>query len=554
MFNFNDMINDPQFQSGLGILGASRKPNGLMQAYQILNQQRMQQADLEAQKSQRALEQERMGLYRQQVEQSQANTALQQQKLELQQRKMDALGKLAPLFSQMAQGAGMQLQPTNDPVNLVQQIQSAPDVPPDLFESKLLPLENKRNPDGTWPVSPKGAVGPAQVMPDTGPEAAALAGLPWEPERLGSDEQYNLALGKAYFKEQLRVFGNAPMAFAAYNAGPGAVRNAIKRSKQNFGNDSAWYAFLPKETKPYVTKGTGYSGGMIPQGLSNQGVETQYAAQMQRYKQVKGAVASALLEMGDESGLTMGMEAMKPDLEVPKLQDQQRRTAAQERNAATNAEAERRHAREFAAGPRQKQMEELNKGIAKDYLTYQAEAVKASSRQQRMELLVSQLEKVGDTGKLTPIITEARMWLKSAGIEVDPKATDAQVARIMGNQLAMELRDPSQGAGLPGQMTEWETQQLRTLVPNTDKDPRANRMLAEAYIKQQQRTQAIAKIYRDYRKANGGLDEAVYDKVAEYMEKNPIFDKQKMEAFSAPAPAPDKPMSLQEYYKSRGNK
>jgi soluble lytic murein transglycosylase len=31
-------------------------------------------------------------------------------------------------------------------------------------------------------VSPKGAVGIMQVMPATGPEAARLAGVPWDPE------------------------------------------------------------------------------------------------------------------------------------------------------------------------------------------------------------------------------------------------------------------------------------------------------------------------------------------------------------------------------------
>ncbi len=38
------------------------------------------------------------------------------------------------------------------------------------------------NADGSDITSPKGALGIAQVMPYTGPEAAGYAGLPWDAE------------------------------------------------------------------------------------------------------------------------------------------------------------------------------------------------------------------------------------------------------------------------------------------------------------------------------------------------------------------------------------
>ncbi|OUI52057.1 transglycosylase SLT domain-containing protein, partial [Klebsiella pneumoniae] len=46
--------------------------------------------------------------------------------------------------------------------------------------------------------SKKGAVGIAQIMKDTGPEAAEAAGLPWDEVRWKNDPAYNFALGKAY--------------------------------------------------------------------------------------------------------------------------------------------------------------------------------------------------------------------------------------------------------------------------------------------------------------------------------------------------------------------
>jgi hypothetical protein len=119
---------------------------------------------------------------------------------------------------------------------------------------KLLQVESgKRQFDrqGNVVTSPVGAIGIAQIMPGTAPEAAKLAGLPYDPQRLKNDPAYNEALGRAYFEEQLRTFGNPVLAAAAYNAGPGAVRralNATKESGEHFAN------FLPEETQNYIRK------------------------------------------------------------------------------------------------------------------------------------------------------------------------------------------------------------------------------------------------------------------------------------------------------------
>lgn len=79
--------------------------------------------------------------------------------------------------------------------------------------------------------SPKGAVGVAQVMPETAPEAARLAGIQWSQWRYRNDEEYNKALGRAYLNSQLEKYsGNHVLALAAYNAGPGSVDKWIKRN------------------------------------------------------------------------------------------------------------------------------------------------------------------------------------------------------------------------------------------------------------------------------------------------------------------------------------
>jgi hypothetical protein len=104
--------------------------------------------------------------------------------------------------------------------------------------------------------SPKGAIGIAQVMPGTAPEAARLANLPFDPEKYRNDETYNKALGRAYYNEQLRKFGTPELALAAYNAGPGRVAQAVKRA----GPSGDVMSLLPKETQAYVPRAMGLAG------------------------------------------------------------------------------------------------------------------------------------------------------------------------------------------------------------------------------------------------------------------------------------------------------
>nr|DAF10806.1 MAG TPA: putative lysin [Caudoviricetes sp.] len=127
---------------------------------------------------------------------------------------------------------------------------------------------NQYGKDGTPLVSPKGAVGVAQVMEDTGPEAARLAGVPWDRDKWLNDPRYNAKLGQAYFSAQMKKYDNNPvLAVAAYNAGPGAVDGWIKQlgdPRTGAVSNEQFAAAIPyDETRNYVAKVTG-SAPAIP--------------------------------------------------------------------------------------------------------------------------------------------------------------------------------------------------------------------------------------------------------------------------------------------------
>lgn len=82
-------------------------------------------------------------------------------------------------------------------------------VPEDLF-LRLVQQESGWNPQA---VSHKGAIGLAQLMPET---ARDLGVDPRDPAA-------NLDGGARYLRMQHQAFGSWPLALAAYNAGPGAV-------------------------------------------------------------------------------------------------------------------------------------------------------------------------------------------------------------------------------------------------------------------------------------------------------------------------------------------
>ncbi|MDR3419611.1 MAG: transglycosylase SLT domain-containing protein, partial [Nevskia sp.] len=111
--------------------------------------------------------------------------------------------------------------------------------------------------DGRPLTSPTGAVGIAQVEPGTAPEAAALAGVPFDENRYHNDPAYNELLGKAYMQAQFEKYGDINKALAAYNAGPGAVDNAIRKG------GGSWLGYLPSETQNYVAS---INGGGAPAG------------------------------------------------------------------------------------------------------------------------------------------------------------------------------------------------------------------------------------------------------------------------------------------------
>ena len=170
---------------------------------------------------------------------------------------------------------------------------------PEVFVRQMV-QESGLNPDA---VSPKGAVGIAQIMPDT----ARDPGYGIEPISDRSDPEEALRFGAQYMRAMLdRYNGDYGLALAAYNAGPGAVDEA--------GGIPAF-----EETQNYVRSILGGSGAPIGAGMSMGGPQ--------------GTLPSEALMMGEpvDDGKMDLMDMIQPMLRAQATPEQLQNLAQTER-------------------------------------------------------------------------------------------------------------------------------------------------------------------------------------------------------------------------------
>lgn len=77
-------------------------------------------------------------------------------------------------------------------------------------------------------VSPVGALGLMQLMPDTGEELARKLDLPWRGPDSLFDPILNVKLGTAYLRQLTNRYDSMPTALAAYNWGPGRIDRRLR--------------------------------------------------------------------------------------------------------------------------------------------------------------------------------------------------------------------------------------------------------------------------------------------------------------------------------------
>jgi len=145
--------------------------------------------------------------------------------------------------------------------NAVREVLPKATAAPGDFEALATAVERVESGGRTEAVSPKGAAGVMQLMPETAREmhGKMYPGEAFDPKRLTADPNYNRTLGRAYLNEMLgRYGGNRTLALAAYNAGPGRVDEWVAQygdPRTGAVSEADWSARVPfQETRDYLVR------------------------------------------------------------------------------------------------------------------------------------------------------------------------------------------------------------------------------------------------------------------------------------------------------------
>jgi hypothetical protein len=173
-------------------------------------------------------------------------------------------------------------------------------------------------------------------------------------------------------------------------------------------------------------------------------------------------------------------------------------------------------------GEEKAEAKKVGEGMGEMYVDLQKAGAAAPTKLGKLDRMEQLLEGV-NTGKLTPAITQVASIAQSLGFEIDSKLGPKQALEALSNEIALGLRNPAGGAGMPGALSDKDREFLVSMTPGLSKTQEGNKLIIQTARNLAKREQEVAKLAREYRKKNGSLDEGFYDDLADFSAANPLF-------------------------------
>jgi len=171
---------------------------------------------------------------------------------------------------------------------------------------------------------------------------------------------------------------------------------------------------------------------------------------------------------------------------------------------------------------------ELGKKMAQRYDEIESGAIQANNMNNRLDRLGALLEQV-NTGRFAGGVLALKQAARGVGIDLESLGvTDdvgpAEAAKALSNELALQLRNPAGGAGMPGAMSDKDREFLVSMVPGLMNTPEGRRTMVETSKKLNQRSVDVAKMARAYVADNGQLDQGFFTALQMWADENPLFE------------------------------
>ena len=128
-------------------------------------------------------------------------------------------------------------------------------------------------------------------------------------------------------------------------------------------------------------------------------------------------------------------------------------------------------------------------------------------------------------GKLSQTGVDFASAMNSIGIKVDKNLPNKEAASAMSKEIALSLRNPSGGAGMPGAMSDSDRNFLQSMTPDIGQTAAGRKQIISAGVAVEKRNQQVADFARKYENKYGKLDNGFYSQLSAWSNANPLFGK-----------------------------
>lgn len=126
-------------------------------------------------------------------------------------------------------------------------------------------------------------------------------------------------------------------------------------------------------------------------------------------------------------------------------------------------------------------------------------------------------------GKLSKTAMDLAQLGNSLGLKIDKDLPNKEAAAALSNEIALTLRSPAGGAGMPGAMSDADREFLRSMTPQLGQTAEGRKLVVNAAVAIEQRNKDIATFARKYEQKHGMVDNGFYEQLSAWAEANPLF-------------------------------
>lgn len=152
----------------------------------------------------------------------------------------------------------------------------------------------------------------------------------------------------------------------------------------------------------------------------------------------------------------------------------------------------------------------------------------AAGNAQQMMGMYDLAEQALNSGVRTGLGADAELTLRqlgsAMGVDTDPqKLAGGELIRAVQNRMALTMRSPDGGMGMPGALSDRDIKFLKDSQVGLDRSPEGNRRMLDAFRAMERRKIELAQLADQYVQQNGRLDAGFNQAVREYANANPLF-------------------------------